>query len=78
MDLNINNRIKCKCKGCTDRYIGCHGSCEAYKSYKEEVAKAKAYLEEGKEANVYAFERYTKIKQTTKRCPKFQHKNYTE
>lgn len=34
MDLNINNRIKCKCKGCTNRYVGCHGSCEAYKNYK--------------------------------------------
>ena len=36
MDLNINNRIKCKCKGCTNRYIGCHDNCSDYKSYKRE------------------------------------------
>ena len=25
--------MKCKCKGCTDRYVGCHSECEDYKAY---------------------------------------------
>lgn len=29
------------CKGCTDRVLGCHGTCERYAVYKEELEKAK-------------------------------------
>lgn len=28
---------KSKCKGCTDRYLGCHDKCESYKAYKKEL-----------------------------------------
>lgn len=32
-----NNRSKCPCKGCTDRYPGCHDHCEdRYKPWREE------------------------------------------
>lgn len=27
-----------KCKECTDRVVGCHSTCESYKTYKEEMA----------------------------------------
>lgn len=32
--------ISCDCKDCTNRHIGCHGSCVQYAAYKERVAKA--------------------------------------
>ena len=36
---------KCCCKECTERHIGCHGTCEKYKQwvaqYREDVKKAK-------------------------------------
>lgn len=40
----MNGTITC-CKGCTKRYVGCHGSCEEYNAQKKrhddvnEVAK---------------------------------------
>ena len=37
--------MKCPCKGCDKRTITCHGSCTAYKDYKEwldEVNKERA------------------------------------
>ena len=30
---------KCSCKGCNERYPGCHSKCEKYKSSREEVDK---------------------------------------
>ena len=27
----------CPCHGCSHRYVGCHGSCEGYKRFKEET-----------------------------------------
>lgn len=41
------------CKGCNERYIGCHSQCEQYKAYKDKVdeqakaqnkAKHKVYI----------------------------------
>lgn len=34
------------CKDCERRKIGCHGSCPDYISYKEELDKANAILDE--------------------------------
>ena len=34
--------IKCPCKGCKMRVIGCHSNCEYYKDYKEVVESANA------------------------------------
>lgn len=34
--------IKCECKGCTKRFVGCHSTCESYKKHKECVDKLKA------------------------------------
>ena len=31
------NNSKCKCKECTDRYLGCHDHCEDYKVYRQEL-----------------------------------------
>ena len=29
--------VKSPCKGCCDRYVGCHGSCVGYKAYHDEL-----------------------------------------
>lgn len=36
-------KCNCACKGCTERYIGCHSVCDKYKKFKEEE-KAKHEL----------------------------------
>jgi hypothetical protein len=28
--------MKCNCKGCTDRTLGCHDSCDSYLLFKED------------------------------------------
>lgn len=40
------------CKGCEDRAVGCHGSCERYKQYKAELAAAKADLYGKQQENI--------------------------
>ena len=32
----------CPCKGCDDRYIGCHGKCDKYKEYRDKLDATKA------------------------------------
>ena len=75
---NSNNRIKCKCKYCEDRHINCHSTCKHYQEYKNTISEAKAYLNIGKEANIYAYERSKRIKQSIKKCLKLQHKQYSD
>lgn len=29
--------MKCDCKGCTDRQVGCHSWCERYLQFKQEL-----------------------------------------
>lgn len=36
------------CKGCTERHTACHGSCEAYKAWKERYQAQQKYLEANK------------------------------
>lgn len=33
---------KSPCKGCCDRYVGCHGSCSGYKAYHDELNRIRA------------------------------------
>lgn len=37
------------CKDCEERYIGCHGDCEKYKSFYEQNEKIKANIRKEKE-----------------------------
>lgn len=37
--------IKAPCKGCSERHLYCHDSCEKYKRWKEEIRKSKKYIE---------------------------------
>ena len=34
--------VKSPCKGCCDRYVGCHGSCVGYKAYHDELNRIRA------------------------------------
>lgn len=29
--------MDCKCKGCTERHVGCHSECENYITFKEKL-----------------------------------------
>ena len=31
--------MECKCKGCTERHVGCHSECEHYKEFKNKLDK---------------------------------------
>ena len=39
MDLAPKLRSN-KCKGCTDRHVGCHADCELYSAYRRELDAA--------------------------------------
>lgn len=32
-------KLKCKCKGCNSREVGCHSSCDDYKEYRKAIDK---------------------------------------
>lgn len=43
---------ECTCKGCKDRYVGCHSKCETYLAFKEKNDKLKdKILKESQLAN---------------------------
>lgn len=50
--------FKGSCKGCTDRYVGCHDRCESYKSAKAEYEKKKdeVYKKKGRDAAMQDFQ----------------------
>lgn len=33
--------VDCPCKGCQDRAVGCHSSCDAYTEYTNELTKVR-------------------------------------
>ena len=38
--------MTCDCKGCSERRLLCHSSCEKYAAFKEEVANANKNMKE--------------------------------
>lgn len=38
----------CPCKGCKERKVGCHASCEAYKEWKKNGIEIKNFFYDGK------------------------------
>lgn len=38
---NVEQWAVCPCKDCEERHLGCQGSCEKYKAYKEQIKKNK-------------------------------------
>lgn len=47
------NRVFRRCKGCTDRHVGCHSECKYYKEDIEEWQKMKEYINFDKEERKY-------------------------
>lgn len=43
------------CKGCEDRYVGCHGKCEAYIAFKRTREKENITVHKKKRTNAYTF-----------------------
>lgn len=42
MMFGYNFRIFNPCKDCADREVGCHGKCDKYAQYREELNQSKA------------------------------------
>lgn len=42
------NGVKPPCKDCTERYVGCHSKCAAYKSYSEENQRLREKIQNEK------------------------------
>jgi mRNA deadenylase 3'-5' endonuclease subunit Ccr4 len=49
------------CKGCLDRKMGCHGSCEKYKQERAEHDKRIAQQEAQKDTIRYQIETYNRL-----------------
>jgi hypothetical protein len=45
----MTSNIKCPCKDCADRLVGCHSTCEKYKEYKQLLSE----LPKDKREDVY-------------------------
>lgn len=48
---------KAPCKECTERHIGCHGKCEAYKAFQEYNAKISETKRKEFEYKLYKYEK---------------------
>lgn len=46
---------KCPCHGCTDRYVGCHGKCQAYQDWKTCEEERKEAIKKQAEEDAQAF-----------------------
>ena len=40
--------MECKCKGCEERFVGCHAQCEDYKNYQKEWNAHKQKIKDAK------------------------------
>lgn len=43
------------CKGCEDRYVGCHGKCDAYIAFKSIREKERTTVSKKKSVDEYQF-----------------------
>lgn len=62
----------CSCYGCTDRHPKCHITCEAYKSFKEDLEKKKAIIQPQKDAQNNMTDYKNKIYERYKRRHKIK------
>ena len=58
--------ISC-CKGCVDRYVGCHSVCKRYKQQTEEWNKAKEEYRKNKTTVIYRSDFNNYVGKRTKR-----------
>lgn len=45
------SEIKCACKNCNDRKVGCHATCEKYKKFKEKTSEMNKKIRDEKALN---------------------------
>ncbi len=45
MSFNEKGFIQCPCKGCKDRFVGCHASCPGYKAFKDENERIRELIQ---------------------------------
>ena len=43
--------MKCPCKGCKDRFVGCHSKCDGYASWKAEQDEKREERQKAREQN---------------------------
>lgn len=43
----------CPCKGCKERYLGCHSKCDGYSKWKEHLKRVKSNRSEEAALNMY-------------------------
>lgn len=59
--------INAPCLDCTERHLGCHGTCKGYKDYQEEKRKESRFMKgirEGQnDLRNYKEEKYRRLKQ---------------
>lgn len=53
--------MKVPCKGCDTRYVGCHGHCSAYITYRSVLDKQNHEQNEIKSANEYQSANFRRI-----------------
>ena len=56
-----SDEMKNPCHNCEKRFVGCHGSCEDYKSFREEKDNLKQKLQLEMVADHYAEDRQSKV-----------------
>ena len=63
-------RIKC-CRECTERHLGCHGTCERYKAEQAEMQASREEIRKQKEKDIpyenYKFASIDKMRKAQKR-----------
>lgn len=56
-----------ECKGCENRYVGCHDECEYYKAYKQYLEDKKAQERKRRQTEYYTPRYYKQIKKAKKK-----------
>ncbi|MBO5389411.1 MAG: hypothetical protein J6A59_15010 [Lachnospiraceae bacterium] len=62
---------KAPCKGCTDRYLGCHDKCDKYREFKQYNEELKNKIRQEKQYDGMLHE-YNKAKESGIKTSKFR------
>lgn len=55
--------MKCKCKGCDERHIGCHSECDAYKQYQKYCEGIRKERSKYRDVDCHIFENKMNIRE---------------
>lgn len=62
-------RSEVSCKGCKERYVGCHSECPRYRKWKEEWEKEKEW---NRQKNAALFDGYSSRRKAIKSAAKIK------